>query len=179
MMLQPRDETWVANTVGSVKEELAIERRSAEADRRTFDQAEEEIIASRVISEELKLRAERMLDAGQGLPDEDDEHELRRLVTARVFPGPERLLSLLADDDVINVNFNGYDTGYVYRKDGTRELIAPIVDSDRELEELVRQCGLRQTGTQGQFDPTHPSLDLQLSDGSRLHAGEWRHGSEG
>lgn len=172
-MLSLLDETWVVSTVENLKEELARARRSAETDRRSFDQAEEAMIAGRVISEELKLRAERMLEAGKGLPDEDDEHELRRVVMARVFPGPDRLLALLADEDVINVNFNGYDVGYVYRKDGSREQIEPIVQSDKELEDLVRQCGLRQAGTQSQFDPTHPSLDVQLSDGSRLHAVGW------
>ena len=49
----------------------------------------------------------------------------------------------------------------------------PIASSDAELIELVREVGRRYGLSEREFNPSHPELNLQLPDGSRLFATAW------
>ena len=67
---------------------------------------------------------------------------------------------------------------FVRYTDGTRARVAPIADSDEEMVDLIRRlaadAGRAEAGSEGgeerRWDRAAPILNLQLPDGSRLHA---------
>jgi Flp pilus assembly CpaF family ATPase len=55
-------------------------------------------------------------------------------------------------------------------RSGERRQLAPVVESDEELVDLIRRIAARKGHREQRFDPSHPELNLQLQDGSRLFA---------
>nr|WP_240742373.1 ATPase, T2SS/T4P/T4SS family [Micromonospora zingiberis] len=92
--------------------------------------------------------------------------------------GAGGLQPLLNDGRVEEVNANGCDQVFVRYADGSRAQVGPIADSDAEMVELIRRlaadAGRAETGGEGaeerRWDRAAPILNLQLADGSRLHA---------
>lgn len=58
-------------------------------------------------------------------------------------------------------------------EDGTKAAGPPVAATDDELIEMIREIGRRHGLSERQFDPTHPTLNLPLPDGSRLFAIAW------
>lgn len=84
--------------------------------------------------------------------------------------GVGRLEPLLADVDISDIHVRGNKPVWVKRRDGSRVEHPPVVDSDAELVELVRRIAARMGHREQRFDPAHPELNLQMTDGSRLFA---------
>ena len=84
-----------------------------------------------------------------------------------------RLQPLLDDERIVNIHANGCDVVYVEYADGSKERSDPIASTDAELIDLVREIGRRYGLSEREFNPSHPELNLQLPDGSRLFATAW------
>jgi Flp pilus assembly CpaF family ATPase len=81
-----------------------------------------------------------------------------------------RLQRLLDDPGIENINANGCDVVWVRYATGRREQVAPVANSDTELEEMLRTPAARVGIGERRFDRGSPRLSLQLPDGSRLFA---------
>ena len=84
-----------------------------------------------------------------------------------------RLQPLLDDERIVNIHANGCDVVFVEYADGSKERSEPIASTDAELIDLVREIGRRYGLSEREFNPSHPELNLQLPDGSRLFATAW------
>lgn len=125
--------------------------------------------ADRVIKGVLEEAASTALSRGRPVLDETVEAEIAHRAVARVC-GLGPLEALLADSDVENVNLTGAQHVWVRYADGRREQRPPIVGSEEELVALVRRIAAEAPQGERRFDPAAPILDMQLADGSRLHA---------
>jgi Flp pilus assembly CpaF family ATPase len=84
--------------------------------------------------------------------------------------GLGKLEPLLDDDDVSDIHVRGNRPVWVKLRNGERRMCSPIVDSDEELIGLIRRIATRMGHREQRFDPSHPELNLQLRDGSRVFA---------
>jgi pilus assembly protein CpaF len=123
------------------------------------------------VEEALRDVNRRLLARGTAPISPDERERLRQRVTARLA-GLGGLALLLADQSIEDINCNGCDNVWVTRDDGTREQVGPVANSDAELIAAVQALasGAGISDTERRFDRASPALDLQLADGSRLHA---------
>jgi Flp pilus assembly CpaF family ATPase len=92
--------------------------------------------------------------------------------------GAGGLQPLLEHRGVEEITANGCDRVFVRYSDGRRGQVAPIAGSDTEMVELIRRLGADagraetggEAGEERRWDRAAPVLNLQLPDGSRLHA---------
>jgi Flp pilus assembly CpaF family ATPase len=77
---------------------------------------------------------------------------------------------LLEDDDISDIHIRGNKPLWVKKRNGERVELPPIVNTDGELIDLIRRIATRMGHREQRFDPSHPELNLQLPDGSRLFA---------
>ena len=132
-------------------------------------QADEQALGRQLIADALERRARQALGAGRPVMEEADEDHLARAVFDALFR-LNRLQCLLDNPEIENINANGCDVVWVRYADGRREQVAPIADSDAELEEMLRTAAARVGIGERRFDRRSPRLSLQLPDGSRLFA---------
>ncbi|MCH7229960.1 Flp pilus assembly complex ATPase component TadA [Glycomyces sp. L485] len=153
----------VADVVAAARQILAGETESGSGDFGSLFEhaADEGIVAVN----------RRRLAAGDAAIPLDQAARLRSVAVARLR-GLGGLAVLLADETVEDINCNGCDNVWVTRAGGTREQVGPVADSDEELIAAVQALasGAGLSDTERRFDRAAPALDLQLSDGSRLHA---------
>jgi Flp pilus assembly CpaF family ATPase len=103
-----------------------------------------------------------------GIPDHDDRLLIEESI-AEVL-GLGRLEPLLEDEEISDIHIRGSKPVWVKKRDGERVEIPPIVKTDTELVDLIRRIATRMGHREQRFDPSHPELNLQLPDGSRLFA---------
>lgn len=84
--------------------------------------------------------------------------------------GLGKLEDLLDDEEISDIHIRGNKPVWVKLRSGERQERQPIVDSDDELVELIRRIATRMGHREQRFDPSHPELNLQLRDGSRVFA---------
>lgn len=118
--------------------------------------------------------AEQMFDVldetwGMSTPLDIDERLLIDEAISRVL-GLGKLEQLLEDDDVSDIHVRGNRPVWVKLRNGEKRMSPPIVDSNEELIELIRRIATRMGHREQRFDPSHPELNLQLRDGSRVFA---------
>ena len=104
----------------------------------------------------------------EAIPDLDDRTLVEEAI-AQVL-GLGRLELLLEDDDISDIHIRGSRPVWIKKRNGERVQVAPIVNSDAELIDLIRRIASRMGHREQRFDPSHPELNLQLPDGSRLFA---------
>ncbi|MGC9667446.1 CpaF family protein [Planosporangium sp. 12N6] len=139
--------------------------------------AEQQATTRRLITEALDAYATTEMNAGRPPLRPDVESRVARAV-ADMLLGAGGLQPLLTDERVEEIHANGFDQVFVRYADGTRVQVAPIADSDADMVELIRRlaadAGRAETGGEGaeerRWDRASPILNLQLPDGSRLHA---------
>lgn len=103
-----------------------------------------------------------------GIPEHDDRTLIEEAI-AQVL-GLGRLEPLLQDDDISDIHIRGNKPVWIKKRNGERTQHPPIVNTDGELVELIRRIATRMGHREQRFDPSHPELNLQLPDGSRLFA---------
>ncbi|MDG4764471.1 ATPase, T2SS/T4P/T4SS family [Solwaraspora sp. WMMD406] len=131
----------------------------------------------RLITEVLDAYATEEMNAGRPPLRPHVESRVGRVV-ADMLLGAGGLQPLLDDGQIEEVNANGCDEVFVQYSNGGRAKVGPIADSDAEMVELIRRlaadAGRAETGGEGaeerRWDRAAPILNLQLADGSRLHA---------
>jgi Flp pilus assembly CpaF family ATPase len=102
------------------------------------------------------------------IPDVDDRVLVKEAI-AQVL-GLGRLEPLLEDDEVSDIHIRGNRPVWIKKRNGERVALPPIVATDNELVDLIRRIASRMGHREQRFDPSHPELNLQLPDGSRLFA---------
>ncbi|MEV0611152.1 ATPase, T2SS/T4P/T4SS family [Polymorphospora rubra] len=161
-----------------VAERLTRATRAHEAVAGSPMPADERAAATRrLITEALDAYATAEMHAGRPPLRPDVESRVGRAV-ADMLLGAGGLQPLLTDERVEEVNANGCDQVFVRYTDGSRAQVGPIADSDAEMVELIRRlaadAGRAESGGEGaeerRWDRAAPVLNLQLADGSRLHA---------
>ncbi|MEV8515883.1 ATPase, T2SS/T4P/T4SS family [Dactylosporangium sp. NPDC051484] len=138
---------------------------------------EQAAMTRRLIMEALDGYATDEMNAGRPPLRPEAESRVARAV-ADMLLGAGGLQPLLNDERVEEVNANGCDQVFVRYADGSRAQVGPVADSDAEMVELIRRlaadAGRAETGGEGaeerRWDRAAPILNLQLADGSRLHA---------
>lgn len=125
--------------------------------------------ARAVIVDVIREHNETRLGRGEQVLGADVDAEVNEAIFARIF-GAGRLQKLLDDDEIENIDINGYDEVWVTRTDGKSVLADPIAETDDELIELVQTLGSYAGLSSRPFDAANPTLDLKLPDGSRLAA---------
>lgn len=163
--LQPRDRELITELAMRVTTALTQERMKSLGS--TLTRVNDHEVAVSILSAEiLRLRANAAIGgSGSSLSDT----ELTDLALEQVF-GLGRLQPYLNDETISDIHVRGCAPVWVKRRDGTREMLDPIVDSDQELVELIRHIATRHTPYERRFDSANPELNLQLNDGSRLFA---------
>lgn len=94
-----------------------------------------------------------------------EQRTIVELVLSELF-GLPKLLSVLRDPLVTDVLVFGADPVRVERADGTRQLLAPLVRRDRDLERIIYDTA---TARRRPFNREHPFVDLELAPGVRFH----------
>jgi pilus assembly protein CpaF len=125
-----------------------------------------------VIQRELDAYARRELRAGRVPLDAEAEARVRQRLHA-TFTGAGGLEALLHDPGIETINIDGHDNVWVLRRDGTKEQVGPVAESDAELAQMLRAMAAdaaRRGGHERRFDRAEPELSLQLPNGARLHA---------
>lgn len=140
--------------------------------------AEERVAAvHRLIAQVLDEHATAEMNSGRPPLRPQAESRVGRAVADSLL-GAGGLQPLLADGRVEEVNANGCDRVFVRYADGTRVMVAPIADTDAEMVDLIRRLAADagratlggEAGEERRWDRAAPLLNLQLPDGSRLHA---------
>ncbi len=161
--------TVVNELVRVIASALADDRvRRHQSDAPVATEAEEKELA-RVVAHEYLNQSRGAHDwAGStdGLVADDESVDA---AVAQVL-GLGRLEPLLADDDISDIHVRGNNPIWLKMRSGERVQAAPIVGSDAELVELIRRIATRMGHREQRFDPSHPELNLQLNDGSRVFA---------
>ena len=98
-----------------------------------------------------------------------DEQLIAQTVLDALF-GMGKMQVLIDNPEIENIDINGCDRVWVTFADGSKRLMPPIADSDRELVDLIRSAASRFGLSERRFDLARPELDLRLPDGSRLSA---------
>lgn len=129
---------------------------------------EERLLARRTAEQCLRNAGAPQSWSGEFLTEVDE----RRLVDdaiARVL-GLGKLESLLDMEDVSDIHIRGNRPVWLKMRSGERRESEPVVDSDDELVDLIRRIATRMGHREQRFDASHPELNLQLRDGSRVFA---------
>lgn len=173
MMATGPDEALVSRIRTAVAASLSEEAAAALAGgARRLDAADQAALARSLIDDELERHAKECLALGDPVPDPDEERSISRAVLDRIFQ-LGRLQPLLDDDRIVNIHANGCDVVFIEYADGTKVEGPPLAASDAELIELIREVGRRYGLSEREFNPSHPQLNLQLPDGSRLFGLAW------
>jgi Flp pilus assembly CpaF family ATPase len=138
---------------------------------------EQQETTRRLITSALDGYATEEMNAGRPPLRPDAESRVARTV-ADMLLGAGGLQPLLNNERIEEIHANGADQVFVRYTDGNRVQVAPIADTDAEMVELIRRlaadAGRTETGGEGgeerRWDRAAPILNLQLPDGSRLHA---------
>ncbi len=164
--LDPVEVTALARTLTDRIVALQVERDRAGVVLSTQDQ---QVWVEDALQAELESLARTRTAAGEPMLSVSVERSLAAEVRRRLNP-VDRLLELLADPLVENVTANGPHAVWITRADGTKRPGPSLADSDIELIDMVRRLASQAGRSERRFDSAHPFLDLQLPDGSRLHA---------
>jgi Flp pilus assembly CpaF family ATPase len=166
MTVDTPDTTLVRRITREVADQLS---ERATGDRERMSRDDERSYAHALINAALEREARARLRRGVAPVGEDDDVAVATAVHDRLF-GLGRLQPLLDDHEVNDIAVNGCDRVFVTYRDGRREHRPPVADTDAELIELIRLAAARIGRTERRFDAAEPELNLQLPDGSRLHA---------
>ena len=167
------DEALVRRFRAAVGAELSKRTSAASlAGDRPLGRDDQMALARRLMNDELEGYAAERLAAQEPLLDPDEEEGLAQAVFDRLFQ-LGRLQPLIDDERIQNIACNGYDQVFIEYDDGRRVPGPPVAASDAELIETLREIGRRYGLSEREFNPTRPSLNLQLPDGSRLFAVAW------
>lgn len=138
-----------------------IDRSSALA--RTLDAADQRQIAAGMLAVEI----DRRLDGPEGSLA---GHPLVRKGVLDELFGMGRLQPLLDDSNITDLHIAGARNVFVKLRNGTKLTGPPIARTDDELLRIFQRWAARKGRAERRLDGVTPTLNLQLPDGSRMHA---------
>jgi pilus assembly protein CpaF len=164
------DHGLVKRLRGEVGDRLAEQRRmDAASGVPPMSGEDERQFARALIAQALENHARTEITAGRPPLTAQQEEDLAEAVHAALF-GVGRLQPLLEDQQVENIDINGYDRVFIGYADGREVMGEPVAESDEELVELIQTLAAYSGLSSRPFDTANPQLDLRLPDGSRLSA---------
>lgn len=156
----------LSRAIASALADDRVRRHSADLPPATDD---EERSMARTAAMEQMTRVRPSDPWGLPVPVDIDERRLIEEAIAAVL-GLGRLEPLLENDDITDIHVRGNAPVWVKYRDGRREQMPPLVESDTELVDFIRRIATRMAQREMRFDPSHPEVNLQLPDGSRMFA---------
>ncbi|GAB3474233.1 CpaF family protein [Amycolatopsis cihanbeyliensis] len=126
-------------------------------------------MAQVILQDAAEAHAQAEMRLAHDLVRPEVEQRVIAAVLDEVF-GLGGLEPLLADTEIENININGYDRVFVRYADGRRARLAPVVGSDTELVELIRDLATRSGVEERRFDRGSPIVNFQLPGGERVSA---------
>ena len=164
------DHGLVKRLRGDVGDRLARQRRQDSASGvAPMSQEDERQFARALISQVLEEHARAEIMAGHAPLNAQQEEDLAEAIHAALF-GVGRLQPLLENQQIENIDINGYDRVFLSFADGQETPGEPVADNDEELIELIQVLAAYSGLSSRPFDTANPQLDLRLPDGSRLSA---------
>lgn len=139
---------------------------------KSLDGDDQQMLAQELLNRELETFAAECLARGEPVLTPDDELAVASAVLERIFQ-LKRLQPLIDDERIQNIVANGFDEVWLEYEDGTKVPGPAIAASNADMIELLREIGRRYGLSEREFNPSRPSLNLQLPDGSRLFAVAW------
>ncbi|MGH9153140.1 MAG: CpaF family protein [Acidimicrobiales bacterium] len=139
---------------------------------RSLDGDDQMMLARDLINEQLETFARERLGRHERVLTREEEEAIAGAVFDRIFQ-LGRLQPLIDDERILNIMANGFDQVWLEYEDGTKAPGPPIAASNAEMIELLREIGRRYGLSEREFNPSRPSLNLQLPDGSRLFSVAW------
>ncbi len=133
-----------------------------------WPEAERRALAEAVLADAAEEYAREQLTKGGPVVSRDVEQQVVQAVLNEVF-GLAGLEPLLRNQDIENINING-DRVFVRYADGRREQLPPVVGSDAELTQLIRDLAARSGVEERRFDRGSPGVSFQLPGGERVFA---------
>ncbi|MFJ3779787.1 CpaF family protein [Streptomyces sp. NPDC090075] len=152
-----------------LSERMARQIRDGEAaGRPPMPEAERLALAGKILADAAEEYTHKMLTAGQEVVPPDVEQMVVTTVVNEMF-GMAGLDPLLQDPLVENINVTG-DRVFVRYADGRRDRLPPVVGSDTELVQLIRDLAARSGLEERRFDRGSPGVSFQLPSGERAFA---------
>lgn len=162
------DHGLVGRLRGVVVMQMADERRRRlDAGEPELTRDDERRLGRSLLIRALSHRRREQVDAGVPLPAEIEDDAVLAAAFAALF-GLGRLQNLLEDQDLSEININGYDSVWLTSVDGTKRAGAPVANSDEELVEWVRNVATYSGTSSKPWDVTNWKIEMALPDGSRL-----------
>lgn len=156
----------VHRAVASALADDRVRRHTADVEPATME--EERTIARQAASDTL-TRLRPTEPWGSPVPAGVDDRRIIEEAVASIL-GLGRLEPLLDVDTITDIHVRGNAPIWVKHRDGRREQLPPLVESDSELVDFIRRVATRMAQREMRFDPSHPEVNIQLPDGSRMFA---------
>ncbi len=131
--------------------------------------ADEKALGRHLIGEVLAGRRAAAYNEGRQPLDPEEEDALARAVHDRIY-GLGPLQPVVEHPDVSDVHASGFDRVWVHLQDGTKLRGPAAAGSDPEFIALISRQARRVGRSERRWDRDEVALNLQLPDGSRLHA---------
>ncbi|GLY19582.1 hypothetical protein Kisp01_65960 [Kineosporia sp. NBRC 101677] len=139
----------------------------AQAGQGELGTGEERQLALALIAEAVRDLAATHVAEGRGAPDGVSDGRLAWAVEAAMF-GAGPLQPLLEDEDLENLDLNGYDEVWATYASRGRVRLPPIGDSDQDLIDILRSLASYAGPVARPWSTVHPQLDLGLPGGVRV-----------
>lgn len=165
------DPVLVAQLSRAVQEALVAEATSrAQSGRAALTRAGQDALADSVLRDQLQRIDGDRLSSGTGMLDESAAEALvERVLALSVGLGPVELI--LADPTVEEIVATRFDLVFVYRSDGSVELLEErLWTSEPEMVTWLSHLARTAGRTERQFNAQAPLLVMRLADGLRLAA---------
>lgn len=127
---------------------------------------ERRLVRSLVGRELGRLRNDALVE-GNAIPEESADRALISRVQQIIF-GMGQLQDLIDDQSLSEININGFDGVWLTYDDGRKVPGEPVMGSDEELIDWVRQQAVYSQENAKAWDPTNWKIQMSLPDGSRL-----------
>ncbi|MGH3738880.1 MAG: CpaF family protein [Micromonosporaceae bacterium] len=121
-----------------------------------------------LVRESLDVHARDLLAAGRMPLDPPVEEQVSAAVV-NALTGMGGLQPLLEDPTITNIFVHG-QVVWVKRADGTKQRVPPVVRTNEELIDLIKEIAARAGADERRFDRGVPRVSVRLPDGSRLFA---------
>ncbi|GAA1895007.1 CpaF family protein [Streptantibioticus ferralitis] len=143
-------------------------RAEEDAGRPPMTPQQRRVEAEAILADAAESHAHQQLTRGGGVVTPEVEQQVIASVLDEVF-GLAGLEPLLRNPEIENINING-ERVFVRYADGHREQLPPVVGSDTELIQLIRDLAAHAGVEERRFDRGSPGVNFQLPSGERVFA---------
>jgi pilus assembly protein CpaF len=153
--------------LGRLRQEEILRRRSANLPALTGPDAVQH--GKALVQKVVSNYESNLVESGSEPVTWEARQDLAEALESRLF-GAGSLQALLDDENVENIDINGFQHVYVEYANGTTAKVRPIAGSDEELVETIQTLAAHEGLSARAFDVANVRVNLRLPDGSRLYA---------